>query len=351
MQQKVRIGKLDEFKWIAAFLVVANHTSPLESLHETADFVFTRVLARVAVPFFFMVTGYFVLYAANRKRDGMVRIWASIKKTGFLYLVVTLLYLPVQIYKAIKEPIEPAALLGKGIKAVLFDGTYYHLWYLPAVMLGLLVCCGLLILGERAAFTGAGLLYLIGLLGDSYYGFAERILLLQKGYEGMFRVFSYTRNGLFFAPLFLLLGYAMASWRREGKAEQKRRNCILCLCALCGEGLLLHKYGMQRHDSMYLLLPVCMVYLFQYLLLQEGKAGKRSSFYLRGPMLVYFLHPLVILGVRGLVKVTKLTFLLEVSPVYYLVVAAGSIFTAYGFWWLLSWGADWKRRRSSESEG
>ena len=43
-------------------------------------------------------------------------------------------------------------------------------------------------------------------MGDSYYGFAARVPFLKAFYEGLFTVSSYTRNGLFFAPLFLLLG-------------------------------------------------------------------------------------------------------------------------------------------------
>ncbi len=98
MRQNVRIGKIDDFKWLAAFLVAAIHTSPLESVNATADFILTRVLARVAVPFFMMVTGFFVLYGAVEE-GSFGRIGHSLKKLGLLYLAVTLLYLPVQVYR------------------------------------------------------------------------------------------------------------------------------------------------------------------------------------------------------------------------------------------------------------
>lgn len=339
MQQNGRLDKVDSFKWLAAFLVVANHTSPLESLNGVADFLLTRVLARVAVPFFFMVTGYFVLHAAVQAEYGMKRIWESLKKTGILYLLVTLLYLPVQLYKLIKEPIEPAAWAGGVLKAVLFDGTYYHLWYLPAMMLGLVICYGLLKLGRKTAFACAGILYLIGLFGDSYYGIAEKIPLLKGMYEGMFHIFSYTRNGIFMAPVFLLAGYEMAIGSRKEEREEKAaaralRNFLICLIFMCAEGLVLYTTSMQRHDSMYLILPVCMLYLFQYLLFSSGRRETgRGSFYINGPMLLYFLHPFVILLVRGFVKVTKLSFILTVSPVYYLAVAVGSLCAVYLYLW------------------
>ena len=62
MHSRHNYGGLDRFRIAAALLVVAIHTSPLASLSEGADFFLTRVLARVAVPFFFMVTGQFVLH-------------------------------------------------------------------------------------------------------------------------------------------------------------------------------------------------------------------------------------------------------------------------------------------------
>lgn len=44
---------IDYFRFIAALLIIAIHTSPLGSFSETGDFMLTRIIARVAVPFFF----------------------------------------------------------------------------------------------------------------------------------------------------------------------------------------------------------------------------------------------------------------------------------------------------------
>ena len=51
---------LDRFRIVAAVLVAAIHTSPLATYTADGDFFLTRVLARLAVPFFFLVTGYFL---------------------------------------------------------------------------------------------------------------------------------------------------------------------------------------------------------------------------------------------------------------------------------------------------
>ena len=69
MAAKKNFGGLDLFRIAAACLVVAIHTSPLETVSTEGDFFLTRILARVAVPFFFMVTGQFVL-SDYLKEDG-----------------------------------------------------------------------------------------------------------------------------------------------------------------------------------------------------------------------------------------------------------------------------------------
>ena len=52
-------ARTDWFRVVCAVLVVTIHTSPLETVSPDADWLLTRVIARIAVPFFFMATGYF----------------------------------------------------------------------------------------------------------------------------------------------------------------------------------------------------------------------------------------------------------------------------------------------------
>ena len=52
---------LDLFRIVAAVLVVAIHIAPFELISGNVDLAFTYILGRIAVPFFLMVTGYFVL--------------------------------------------------------------------------------------------------------------------------------------------------------------------------------------------------------------------------------------------------------------------------------------------------
>ena len=268
---------LDRFRLLAAVLVAAIHTSPLTTYTALGDFYLTRVLGRVAVPFFLMVSGYFL------DQKGWRTVRAFWKKTALLYGVCVLLYLPLNLYAG--------QLDGDFFRRLVTDGTFYHLWYFPGLLLGIPIAWRLRRLGLRLALPLAGLLYLVGLGGDSYYGLAAQIPALETVYSAIFQVFSYTRNGLFYVPLFLLLGTAGRRFSRRATLA----GFLLSLAAMSGEALWLHSLGVQRHDSMYLFLPLAMLFLFSALLGADRGEDRRCR---RLSALVYVLHPWCIVLVR-----------------------------------------------------
>ena len=223
---------VDRFRVAAALLVVCIHTAPLASFSAAADFAL-KTLARLAVPFFFTATGFFLLgelvRPGLRPRTLSPGVRRFLKKTGVLYAACTVLYLPVTLYAG-NFPVENV--LGELVRDAVLDGTFYHLWYLPAALLGVLVVCGLLrFLRPGAAAGVCGALYLAGLLGDSWYGLAKQLPALKEGYDALFGVMDYTRNGLFFAPAFLMLGALLAGFpaRRRPRACLAGLGCSLAL--------------------------------------------------------------------------------------------------------------------------
>lgn len=332
MGEQQRYQGLDGFRLIAAMLVIANHTSPLASFHLGADFFLTRILARVAVPFFFMVSGHFV--AAERiqnRRTASHRLLRYLKKLCLFYAVSVLLYLPVGIYAGHYQELT----LSGALRMLLFDGTFYHLWYFPACILGTLLICGLSRFMSLPAMTAAaGALYLFGLFGDSYFGLIRDLPVVSALYSFVFRFCSYTRNGLFFTPVFLLLG-AWAGRRKSPCPPKRAAIGLACsFAAMTVEGFLLHSHGLPRHDSMYLMLVPVMYFLYQLLLnlrIPAPRAARPVSTW------IYILHPAVILFVRALGKLLRQTpILVEQSLVHYLIVTGLTIPAAWVIVKLLS---------------
>ena len=280
---------IDWLRLAAAILVIAIHTSPLADFSETGNFILTRVLARIAVPFFFITSGYFLL---SRYHDSDRKLRHFLKKTGWIYGASILLYLPLNFRNGY---FSQSQLLPELLKDLIFDGTMYHLWYLPASMLGMLIAWKLV---EKLDFSKglvmALLLYLVGLFGDSYYVVVEKLPLLKAFYDRLFELFDYTRNGLFFAPVFLMLGGFIADERRKLSSVEAGVGFLISLGLLLAEALILHRHGFQRHDSMYVFLLPAMYFLFHLVLLWKGR---RIPLLRPASLVVYLIHPLVIAAV------------------------------------------------------
>lgn len=374
---------IDWFRLIAALLVITIHTSPLTSFSDTADFILTRIIARTAVPFFFMASGFFLIPESKS-------VMASVKKLVGLYLLAILLYLPLNIYSG-----QQVTNFGDGLRAVFFDGTFYHLWYMPAAILGILLLAAMRrFLSLKGCLIVCCILYVIGLGGDSYYGLVSQLPPLKVFYDGIFVFSSYTRNGIFLAPVFLCLGWFIGSQKMSAPVKPKRFlhprisfiwPMILFLVLMAVEALILRFLDVQRHDSMYIFLLPCMYCLFSWLACktrgradkargEDGKArgevskargevskarsevskargevskarGRAGNFIsgidqrrlgamLRSVSLsIYILHPWVIVAVRGAAKILHLEKLLvDQSFIHFIAVAIGSCIMAVILW-------------------
>jgi len=309
---------IDYFRFIAALLIVAIHTSPLSSFSETGNFIFTRIVSRVAVPFFFMTSGFFLIsrYTCNAEK-----LEAFIKKTTLIYGVAILLYIPINVYNGY---FKMDNLLPNIIKDIVFDGTLYHLWYLPASIIGAAIAWYLVKkLNYPKALMVASVLYLIGLFGDSYYGITEKISCLNSLYTYIFQVTDYTRNGIFFAPIFFILGGFIADNRPQITFGKSFLGFAISLALMLGEAMILHHFDLQRHDSMYVFLLLCMYFLFIVILHFKGK---RLVSLRTASLIIYIIHPMMIVVIRLFSKLLHIQKLfVENSIVHYFAVCLTSV--------------------------
>lgn len=348
MEEKKYYPEIDVFRLAAAFLVIAIHTSPLMSVNETCDFVVTSIISRLAVPFFFMVSGFFLISRYAGHLEGLKRY---LRKTGIIYAAATLLYFPVNIYAGY---FRADHLCPELIKDILFDGTFYHLWYLPASMLGACIAWYLVRRYDyKVALAITSVLYLAGLFGDSYYGLTEINPFLNGIYNYIFQITDYTRNGIFFAPIFFVLGGYIAEEQEariyfddhSEKAGKRRfvkkirysQGGELCRINVCGfavsflmmsaEAFLLDFFHLQRHDSMYLFLPMCMFFLFSVILHLKGK---RHKSFRAAALVIYIIHPFIIVIVRLSAKIFHIQkVLVENSLVHYCLVCILSMISGF----------------------
>jgi serine/alanine racemase len=313
---KPNFGGLDRVKLLAAILVVANHTSPLLSFGSDIAVALSGIVTRIAVPIFFMTSGYFYFRKLTRDaRTDNRTLRGYLGKIGKLYGIAILLYVPLNLYTGyFKDDFSLSSLL----KDIVFDGTFYHLWYLPALLIGITLTTFLYRkVSLNSLLAISGMLYIVGLLGDSYYGFIAGSPGISGIYDRLFTVFDYTRNGLFYAPIYLALG-AYAAKRKQRVRSPLANACLFfgSLACMLGEGMLLHSAEIPRHDSMYVFALPATFYLFQWALQWKGKSNKVSRDW---RVWIYILHPAAIVFVRGAAKAVKLESLFIANSLIHFV--------------------------------
>ncbi len=342
MESKKAYTGIDIFRLIAAILVIANHTSPLKDISESGNFVLTSIFARLAVPFFFMTTGFFLIRDIE-KNNG--RLLSFVKRSALIYGAAIVICLPLQIYK---NDFAVRPLLPSVIKNILFNGTLYHLWYLPASIIGGIIAWYLVRkFGYKLAFGVTVPLYLIGLFGNSYYGLTVKLPFLKALYDEIFILMDNTQNGIFFAPLFIVLGAFL--FKTKDKAIKRIPAIIgfaLSLTAMTAEGLVLHSKGYQLHDSMYILLPIVSFFLFSFLI---SFRGKRLRYARDLSLIVYIIHPVFIVAVRFVSEFIGLEriFIDNEAVMFASVTIASSVFAIVC---LYIFGKLPKKQKASESQ-
>lgn len=302
---------IDVWRFIVSFLIVANHISPFAQINPEFDYFITRILSRIAVPLFLMITGYYVL---DKSLKDINNLKDYTKKLLKIYLFCILLYIPLNIYMGKFSNIN----ILQFIKDIFINGTLYHLWYFPALILGLWVTYYLIKkMGDKKTFVITSILYFIGLFGDSYYGITLLNSLFTNMYEFIFKVCDYTRNGLFLVPIFLCMGYLIK--RNKEANNYDLYFALLFFICMTIEGMTLHYFNLPRHDSMYIFLVPLMYFLFKYLI----NKSKTSNKYLRKIATgIYIFHPLFIVAIRFIFKNIGLEkIVVENNMILYLVVS------------------------------
>ena len=198
--------------------------------------------------------------------------------------------------------LDPLGCLTEYLQGLFFTGSFYHLWYLPALALGaVLVSVLSRRLDPRAVFVIFLAVYVVGIFNEAYSGLCPPGL--SDFYDKIYNpIFERTRNGLFFAPVFVSMGYLFA--RSDfGKAKSsekcgKTRNLVLCIfftVLTCIEALLLEYNGITNERyGMYLFVLPATYFCFAYAKeLELGWSEKKAYFLRKLSTAIYLVHHFV----------------------------------------------------------
>ncbi len=261
LQEKSNYIGLDFFKIIGAFLVVAIHIHPLKSYSLGASYVLTEIICRVAVPIFFLCSGFFL--------GGKLQDWKKTRKyIGHIlkmYVLWTILYMPqifLRFWSATDTVLTNMLRIGQRI---LLIGSYIQLWYLLATIVAVWILYLLVHsigFSKKTVLCIAFLLYVIGLLGN---GYAKLTMSSQVGRAVLvaYRIILLTtRNGIFFGLLFIALGYYIGIHKNKIKKYPYFLLGVVSLVLMYLEDRAITNWiGEGAHD-MYLFTVPTAVFLF-----------------------------------------------------------------------------------------
>lgn len=178
------------------------------------------------------------------------------------------------------------------------NGTYPHMWFFTALISSTIVVYYLLqhIQIKWMLLLGA-ILYVLCMLGRSYYFIGSRVPGLSSMFTVYFKYFSDTINGFFYGIPLVVLG----AWLSKQKVPDRPRLfgalCILSILLLTAEGMLLSAFGHIPQPGKNAFIMQVPVGLFAFLFsLQLRLKGGAIFYYARKTsILVYAIHPLFML--------------------------------------------------------
>lgn len=298
------ITSLDAAKWISALLMVVIHTQPFRYYSEIVDFLTARVIAPVGISVFFAISGY-LLGQKFKVNEGTLKnnktnrkiLWKYQKHNILLYLISSAIYLLWQIPRWYTSGWWGFAVIKDFATSFLFSGSYYHLWYVLALLYAVPLLYLLMCYFKRK--------YILWLCG-----FGWLIECAIYSYEWLFQPFLMTRPIAFllshflviFVALFraiplLYIGVLVGNKKESYIAGQWEKQFISAIAFWMMEVSALKWLSPNNSQYAYLLsTPIITYYMMQYIIhldlniLSEnaGAALRKAS------LLIYILHPLII---------------------------------------------------------
>lgn len=289
---------IDLVKYILSYFVIAIHFHPFTSYSKILDYGFVHCIARIAVPYFFIVSAFFCFKKNNISNFNATTSYKYVCRLLKKYLIWSLIYF----IPAYKQIINDQSNYFKAfliwVRNMIFVGSYRQLWYLNATALAVLLLTILLkrnIRLKTIVFISF-VLYLMGLFGQSYFGLLKpfkSIHWIWVPLRSVGKIFVTTRNGLFEGLLFISIG-AYLSFKPI--LIKMKRACIYLLISiflLVLEAYYTAHFHLVREQDMYIMLvPTAFLLFYISACIQLPENNIYLKLRERGALLFY-IHTLV----------------------------------------------------------
>lgn len=258
ISQRKNLDSADVLKFLLSILIVATHTSLFEG--------YITPLVRLAVPAFFMISGYFFFSKVGNcddKSQQTAYLKKSVTHNLKLYLFWFILLLPLTLY------IRHYHTMGifKGVlhlvRDFLFGSTFQSSWYITALITGFALVLFLSRKLSQTALVIIGVVcYIPSLLSSNYEFLLTSSDALREIGESLSKIFLLPCRNFSVGILYIVLGKYLAEKNYEGKTKKYTITFLLAFAALVAEFLALRFSGVKIEDTdCYIALPFAAYYL------------------------------------------------------------------------------------------
>jgi surface polysaccharide O-acyltransferase-like enzyme len=278
-EKTARIAGIDAFRLVASLCVIFIHVGYFNSFNSFIG-IEIRLLGRWAVPFFFIVSGYFIsdYFETNPHKIGL-----QAAKAFMVLAISNLLMAPLIFIES--GPIEVAKKLLD--MDIILNGTYYHLWFLSSLTIGLMTFYFLCILNLRRL--------------ASLWIFACLCIIIFDTYHPEYRPIGTSARYLMCFP-FLFLGHFVKQRNLRPHVFISLTLVLIGLLMQNGEALILKMVSDKSplvYDFLMGTIPFSLGMFFLSMNISSSKAidffssqGKRFS------LGIYIFHPYFIFIIR-----------------------------------------------------
>lgn len=300
---KIKYGYVDILKFIFSICIIIMHTGLLYSTSPTINWYLTHLLLRLAVPFFFITSGFFYgrkILAKNKEIKKITRKY--ITKLFYPFIFWLCISLPVEFIDTHEGNILRTIL-------ILIKKTFFYpwgaLWYILALMVAVLVLSKFYKKNKFYLSILIGFfLYTFALICNSYYFLVIDRPLMKSIVDLYMKIFISGRNGIFLGIFYVSIGVILSKIQKENKLLNKKENIIMIILAYFAYAIeiyIVNHKPILDDSSLFIFLPIFIFLLVSLLIqLNDNKEYKKLRNYSIG---LYLIHRPVMGYLRLLFKI------------------------------------------------
>lgn len=208
MNARKQYNSLDIAKFVSAILIIIIHANPFSTYSSLLSFSFRNIIAVVAVPFFFVTSGFLFFTKLNTLCENEQKQYfkSYIKRLCTMYLLWSAVYFVFVLTEWIVRGFEAFDILIY-IRDFFFKGSYSTIWFLPALITAVAI---VYFLHKKFTYKTITLIsvpfYIFACLGSSYYGLVDNLPIIGNLFDSYFYIFDTVKNGVLFGWLFVSIG-------------------------------------------------------------------------------------------------------------------------------------------------